>query len=139
LSDNHLQIFTMLGLLLSLIWILIMLFSYAGTVKYAANSLRIRNVSWRHSVLFGLMLAGLMIVAKLITLTFGQTLSLVWGMLLGLMEFVVIGGWFFSTRASAADGNMLGWLGAMKLSGLSWLFFVALAIMLYGILHVLTL
>ena len=116
-----------------------MLFSYAGTVKYAANSLRIRNVSWRHSVLFGLMLAGLMIVAKLITLTFGQTLSLVWGMLLGLMEFVVIGGWFFSTRASAADGNMLGWLGAMKLSGLSWLFFVALAIMLYGILHVLTL
>lgn len=40
--------------------------------------------------------------------------------MLGFLANMLIGGWFFSKRGANAEGELLGWGGAIKLTGLAF-------------------
>lgn len=116
-------------LLLSIVFMFVF---YALFVKLAAFLLRRTKISWKHSFVFALMVSGLVMTRRATSLAFGHSLSLVWSLLLSLTFFLVIGGWFFSTRAKSINGEFLGWRGAIKLSALTWGLFGLIALVILG-------
>ena len=110
-------------ILLTLVPVLLLLLTttlmVAGFVKLAARLLRHTTVSWKHSIVFALLLAGLALVRSASGPLVAAILPPVPALAIGLAATLGIGTWFFSTRAANAQGALLGWRGSLQLTGIA--------------------
>lgn len=93
---------------------------FASFVKLAAFVLRRTTVTWRHTFIFSLMIFFLAAAGYFSGLSLGRFFPPVMAFLIGLGVNLFVGAWFFSGRATRADGNKVGWLGGVKLVGVSY-------------------
>jgi hypothetical protein len=110
---------------------------YAAYIKLSARLLHRSKARWKHGFLFGLLLCVLAVAGRMTSLALGHTLPLPIGLFVGLVLHLLLGGWFFSTRATDAAGHALGWPGAIKLSALTFLLLATTAFALMGAAHIL--
>ena len=108
-----------------LILIAIGLISYAGFLKLAARLLRY-SVSWKHSFIFAAMMLSAVILHHVLVFSDPVAIRLGLGLVL-LLGLVVLGGWFFSGRATNRRGSVLGWSGGIRLMALAFAMMVAVA------------
>ena len=108
-----------------LIFMAVVLFTYAGFLKLAACLLRY-SVSWKFSFLF----AGIMLVAVIIdhVVVFSQpaAIRIGHGVVL-LLVLIILGGWFFSGRGTNRRGTVLGWSGGIRLMALAFAMMIVVA------------
>jgi hypothetical protein len=104
---------------MSLLPLLFTFLVVACFVKLAARLLRRTRVSWKHSILFGLLLGALALAKSAFGLLFADFLPPIMALAAGLSVSLGIGTWFFSTRAASAEGDLLGWRGSSRLTGLA--------------------
>lgn len=91
----------------------------ASFTKLAARILRGTLISWKSALLFSLILFVLTTVKFLSGLSFSTVLPPVMAILVGIAITLSVGSWFFSSRATTAEGSKVGWLGGLKLTSLS--------------------
>jgi hypothetical protein len=116
-------------LLISLVLIVTLLGIYVLYFKLAAALVRAR-ISWAHAFVFAGLMLVLGIAVNVLPLTEASGVPAFVAPVLGVVLSVLLGGWFFSTRAVDAGGQTLGWLGASKLSALAIALLVATGILL---------
>jgi hypothetical protein len=105
---------------------------YGGGVKLAARILRF-SVTWKSSFLFALLMLILVLLTHGISPAADQTLLLViCQMLVMAIVFAALGSWFFRSRVTGADGQILGWSGSIRLSvlALSLIFSFGVAVLI---------
>lgn len=125
-------------LLLSFIPFLIVLALCAAYAKLAARIFRRSSLSWRDSFLFALLLGLLSIAGRAISIAFGHSLPIAFGLSVGLAINLLLGGWFFGTRATDTQGQLLGWGRGMLLSVILFGLLAATVFALMSVIHVLT-
>ena len=106
-------------------------------VKLAALVPRRTVVSWKTSFLFALILFMLTAAKFLFGLSFAAALPVAVAPLVGIALTLAIGSWFFSTRAITTEGLRIGWLGGLKLTGLSLVLTLALLVPVVLVVHAL--
>jgi hypothetical protein len=99
---------------------------YVLILKFSSRLLQINEITWKNGLIFVIILIITSILYRAAANSIGYSLPNVIGISLGLIVNLMIGGWFFSTRGKAADGKLLGWGGAVKLTGLSYVIFIVL-------------
>jgi hypothetical protein len=109
----------MLRLIPLLLLTAIALCFYGGVVKLAARILRF-SVTWKSSFIFALLMLILVVLTRGISPAGDQTLPVViCQMFVIAMVFAALGSWFFRSRVTGADGQILGWSGSIRLSVLA--------------------
>jgi hypothetical protein len=88
-------------------------------LKLAARLFRRTVLSWRHSLLFGLLLLGVAIAKSATGLAFSLVVPPAAGMILGMALSIALGAWFFSTRAKTVQGESIGWRGGLTLTSIA--------------------
>jgi hypothetical protein len=116
-----------------LLWLLLIpigLATYAGFVKLAAVILRYK-VSWNPCLLFAAIVVGLVMLDQVLPVNHSRALMIVNSVVL-LLVLIALGSWFFKTRGTNRNGNVLGWGGAIRLMALAFamLIVVGLAVIL---------
>lgn len=97
---------------------LVLLALYAAFFKLAAFIFKRTRLAWAHSFIFALVLLFVLLgvrgAAYLVSsyVTVSELLVPVAAILSG----VLLGGWFFSTRAKNSSGQPLGWTGGLILT-----------------------
>lgn len=109
----------------------------AAYAKLGAHILH-RTLSWRDSSLFALLLAGVAIAGSVTFTAFDFSLPIALGVVVGLAINLLLGGWFFGTRAADTQGLLLGWSRGMALSVITFALLAATIVALMGVVHVLT-
>jgi len=99
-------------------------------VKLSARILNNSGITWKGGFLFGLMVGFYSLIFHMIIRFSGASLPFILGIAIALFGNLIIGGCFFSTRGTTANGKLLGWSGAVKLAGLSYviMFIIVMAL-----------
>ncbi len=109
----------MLQLIPLLLLTAIALCFYGGVVKLATRILRF-SVTWKSSFLFALLMFILVVLTRGIFSAADQTLPVViCQMFVMAIVLAGLGSWFFRSRVTGADGQILGWPGSLRLSVLA--------------------
>jgi hypothetical protein len=125
-----------------LVFIVAGLSAYSCFVKLAGRLLGYR-VSWKSSFLFALLMLISVILAHMLDVHRPATTRIGHGGML-LLAFIVLGGWFFSSRGTDRDGGVLGWGRGMRLIGLAFammviaVFTVAISVQAFTTSHLLS-
>ena len=72
-----------------------------------------------HGFAFALVVGAIAILGRVWSRSPGMSIPLPLSVFLGAGVHLVLGGWFFSTRASSSDGLPLGWRRAMEIVALT--------------------
>jgi hypothetical protein len=91
----------------------------------------------RASFLFALILFALTVAKLLAGLSLATVLPLGVAPLVGLAVSLAFGSWFFSSRATTAEGLRIGWLGGLKLTGLSYALALVILLPIFLVVSVL--
>lgn len=99
----------------------------ASCCKLSAHLLQRRIVSWKQCFIFAFILValsipvngGMLALMGILVNIVGIVLPAVVGMMLAVTIFIGFGSWFFSCRATYANGQPLGWRGGAELTALS--------------------
>lgn len=101
---------------------------YAGLVKLAALLYRRTRLKWSHALIYGVLtlIAGAlgMVVHRVI----GSGLSLPFVMVGGLALQLLLGGWYFRSRATTAEGAAVQFRGGVLLSLVAYLLVFVLGV-----------
>jgi hypothetical protein len=127
----------MMQVLFSFLPFLIVLALCAVYAKLAARIFRRSLLSWRDSFLFALLLGLLTIAGRASSIAFGHSLPIALGLLVGVAINLLLGGWFFSARATDRQGQVLGWGRGMLLSLILFGLLAVTVFVLMGVSHVL--
>lgn len=96
--------------------------------KLAALLLRRTRLSWRHSFIFGTIIAvvktAYYLASNWLVIEFGQGVSFIFALFIA----AIIGGWFFRHRATKISGEYIGWSGAIQLAVLGFLLMMLVAL-----------
>jgi hypothetical protein len=106
---------------------------FAASVKVAALILRRTRVSWKHSFIYTLMIFGIMIVARVLSLFVHISLPIAVPLALAFISQVAIGGWFFARRATSSSGDPVGWRGGAQLSAINFGVVVIFGLIFYAV------
>ncbi len=98
--------------------VLIVATSYAACVRLAGWLLGRARVSWQHGYAYFGLVAGISLLVRLLGRSW-PALPVPLALGLGLAAQILVGTWFFSTRATTAEGVPLGWRRALQLAALS--------------------
>lgn len=88
-------------------------------VKLAARLFRRTTVSWRHCFVFGLILLVIAIAQAIFGLSLAAILPPPLAIILGVAATLVVGGFFFSNRATTSAGVPIGLRGGTLLTALT--------------------
>ena len=123
-----------MNVLLSLIPLLLMFTiiptMFASCYKLSAYLLRRRVVSWKYCFTFAGILVLMSIVVNAMINVGGMRLPPVIGLIVAFVVQIGLGAWFFSHRATYADGQELGWRGGAELAALAFIFIAAIGLLL---------
>jgi hypothetical protein len=98
----------------------------ASCLKLSARLLRRRVVSWKDSFIFAFMMMIVSALVRAILLFGSLAMPFVLGIILAFVVQVTFGAWFFSHRATYADGQKLGWRGGAELTAFAFVFIIAI-------------
>ncbi len=126
--------FSMIPLLVS---VLVVPSIFGAYIKLSAVIFRYKNITWINGFVFGIILIITGILIRAATYFAGLNIPVLPGVILGLVVTLIIGGWFFNKKGLSVNGESIGWSGALKLVGLSFLFLVVSAMVLSGVSSVL--
>lgn len=115
--------------LASLLMLLIIAALLACFVQLSARLLRRMRVSWKQTLAFIGLLFVVAVLGRLAEPLWGSSVPALLPAIVGLAINLVIGTWFFSTRATTADGQAVGRLGAFKLTALALGMMVGLSLL----------
>ena len=90
-------------------------------VKVSARLLQCREISWIKGFIFGIIIMFFSLLFRIALVQIGFYLPHFIGFSFGFIFTFSMGGWFFRKRGKNADGDLLGWAGAIKLTALSYL------------------
>jgi hypothetical protein len=107
---------------------------YAAYIKLSARLLRCK-VSWKYGFLFVLLLIFVAFVGQTVSFMSGWSLPPATAMVFGITMQTLLGGWFFSKRATDDNGRLLGWTRAIYLSLLTALFMAATIAVPFGAIY----
>lgn len=110
---------------------------YAAYIKLSAKLLRDSFVSWKHSMIFAVVIAVATLFARMGTVAGDTVVPFPWVYILGFALYMAFGGWFFSSRGMSKEGRSFGWLGGIQLSGLAFLLFFVTSVLAKGVAHAL--
>ena len=99
---------------------------YGLIVIFSARLLRSNEITWKKGFVFGIIIIFLGLFLRLVANKLNYSLPHFLGIIFGLIFNLSIGGWFFRERGKNAEGELLGWGGAIKLTGLSYVIFIGL-------------
>ena len=99
---------------------------YGLIVKISARLLQYKEVSWIKGFIFAIIVGSFSLLLNMASMKLGFAFSSYIGVAIGLVLTLFIGGWFFRKRGKNVEGDMLGWLGAIKLTALSYVIFIGL-------------
>ena len=108
---------------------------YAAYIKLSARLLRDSFVSWKHSMIFAVVIAVATLFARMGTIVGDTAMPLPWVYIMGFVIYLAFGGWFFSSRGMTKEGRSFGWLGGIQLSGLAFLLFFVTGVLAKGVAH----
>jgi hypothetical protein len=97
---------------------LLALFVFASFVKLAARLLNYLNLRWKSGFIFAGTLLAASVMVRLVETMIGTALPPIAGTVILLAAFAAWGAYFFSTRAITGT-QTIGWLGGLKLTGVS--------------------
>ena len=112
--------------------LLISICLYSGIVKVAARLLRYK-VSWKLSFLFALAMLIIAIASRALQFAIGYSLPAWLALPLLFVKYAVLGAWLFGQRATNTSGQVLGWLGSVRLSACAFLVMAVFALLLLGV------
>jgi hypothetical protein len=124
-------------ILLIFVPLMVMLALCAAYAKLAARIFRRSLLSWGNSFLFALLLGALAIAGRITANAVGYSLPLILGLLLGLTFNLLLGGWFFGSRASDTQGQPLGWRRGAAVSAIMFGLLAVTIVALFGVTRVL--
>lgn len=124
----------MVSLVALLILVIFIPATYGAYIKLSARILRQVGITWKQGFVFGLTVVIYSFLGYSISLRLGYSLPILPGIVAGLLANAIIGGWFFSKRGASAEGGLLGWGGAVKLTGLAFALLVLTGAVLTSIL-----
>ncbi len=111
--------FTPFGYLLLLVPLAALVILPGLLVKFAAFVMGRARISWRQCFIFGILVAlssiPLRAVALLLVLFLKISLPLSVILALSSAIYLIFGGWYFKSRLTSKDGELLGWPGGLKL------------------------
>jgi len=99
---------------------------YGLIVIFSARILRSREITWKKGFVLGIIIIFLGLFLRIVVNKLDYSLPHFLGIIFGLIFNLSIGGWFFCKRGKNAEGELLGWGGAIKLTGLSYAIFIGL-------------
>lgn len=88
-------------------------------LRLSARLLRRSQIEWKHAFSFALGLAALLFVLGRASRTIGISIPLPFPIFLGAGAQLLLGGWFFSTRARTSEGQPLGWRRGVEVVALA--------------------
>lgn len=103
-------------------------------IKLSARILRGAVVSWRHALSFALGIAVLTLLGRVLLYS-GSVPAPVFSVF-GVVIYLILGAWYFSTRGTTHQGQPLGWVGALQLSALALLLFVVTGVVITEIVRI---
>jgi hypothetical protein len=119
-------------ILISLALLIVVLCTYAALFKTAAFLLRRTRLRWTHAFAFSLLMLLILLGARDSPSVLANFVPAWVFSAFGIASGIALGGWFLGTRATNANGQPIGWLGAVKLStvALALLMIAGLAIII---------
>lgn len=118
-----------MSILLPLLFAVLIVATAAALVKLAAVLLRRTRVTWMHALAFGGILLVLTLVGRLAEPLWIPSVPQPIPALVGIALNLAIGTWFFSTRATTAEGQVIGRRGALKLTALMLVLMLAIGVL----------
>ncbi len=122
-------------IVISLIPLALMGMLYALYVKLSAKILRGTSISWKHTFIFSLIIVALTLTSQMGFALSGITLPIFLSIPLALFVHLSLGGWFFSTRGTTKQGQLIGWRGGMQVIAIAFVFLGLSAALLLGVIN----
>lgn len=108
---------------------------HSAYVKLSAKILHNSKVSWKAAFVFALVMTLATLIGKVIALVAGVTVPVNIAFVLSFAVNLVFGGWFFTGPALAWQGAQLGWVRAMQISALAFVFLMVTGIVFGSVFH----
>lgn len=117
---------------------LLMAVCHAMCIRVSARFLLGSTVRWRWAFTFAGTITGIIVVRQVSAAMIGASAPRVLEVLFELLMNLGIGSWYFSTRASTLDGQLLGWRGGMLLALTAFVFLLLIEhVLSWGAAHLL--
>ncbi len=107
---------------------------YALYVKLSSKILRGTSISWKHTFIFSLIIVVLTLTSQMGFTLSGITLPMFLSIPVALIVHLSLGGWFFSTRGTTKQGELIGWSGGMQIIAITFVFLGLSTVLLLSIL-----
>lgn len=93
-------------------------------------------MSWKHALIFSVVVAIITLTGKKIGLIEGISIPAIFAIPLSFALNLVFGGWYLSTRSFTKQGQQLGWIGSMQISSLAFIFYVLTGIIVNSVFKI---
>ena len=93
---------------------------YGLIIKLSARILKNDGVTWKSGFLFGLIVIIILLLVRVVLHFSGLSMPVILAFAVSLIINLLVGGWFFSEKAKNSTGENVGWIGGIKLSGISY-------------------
>lgn len=110
----------------------------AAFAKLAARIFRRSSLSWRDSFYYSLLVGLITVGIRAAISASGIFLPIALGLLFGIASHLMLGGWFFGTRVTDTQGQVLGWRRGLSLTAIMLGLLAATALASFGVVHILT-
>jgi hypothetical protein len=105
-----------MSILFMLLPLLLLPLFYAVFTKAAAFLLRRTQLSWLHALVFGILALLVGGAGAILNHAMSMPLPMPLAILLGLVAFLVVGGWYLGPRAKSTEGIAVQFKGGVLLS-----------------------
>ena len=110
---------------------------YGLYFKLAAVVFKRTRLSWGNSFLFALLMLFVLLGTRAIPWVTSNHLPEAASSAVGLLAGLLLGSWFFGTRARRSDGQTLGWAGGFALTLIGFALLIATGLALILVVQVL--
>lgn len=93
---------------------------HTAYLKLSANLLGRTFLSWQHAGLFAGLCALCILIWRVVGVI-GISIPFPANLMVGIVLYMAFGSWFFAKRGQTKNGDPIGWVGGLRLSGLALL------------------
>jgi hypothetical protein len=93
---------------------------FALLAKFAARLYRSSKLSWKHALVYGLLVMFIGGAGAFVNILGGTVLGLLLGLFLGLTLQLALGGWYLGSRAFLPSGESLGFKAGALIAAMTF-------------------